>query len=365
MGTPPKLILPQNPRGPRMTGSALWVAGMFVICCVMIPGAFVSTALQLRDAARAASFPAAPGVIVTSRAVPAGGAGAGDDASSAPQIEYRFHVGEDVYTGTRVHSGPGGFDATGTAAELLARYPEGKPVAVYYDPEDPRTAMLVPGIVPADLLVAMVMLPFGAMGLAGFVYVLRRWRGKRFAGSGASRGGRAGRLLLREEGSFVHVRVAGFSPLLTFLLVFTGAMFAGLLIATVTPALRTSMAGPLGALAVGVVAGSWAARASRRSILRGETELGVQRESRSVVLPAVAGRRGNLAIPGDAIRELEVLEREHRASRGQVNYTYTVRVRALNDAGMLEEFTATGPLEYGDAVGIAEWLRGELSRPAR
>ena len=84
-----------------------------------------------------------------------------------PSVEYAFSVGGKDYRGARIGIGDvGGEDIDA----VLARYPAGKSVTVFYDPSDPNQCVLereIPkGIVPGCL----AMLAFGAMAVAAFYY---------------------------------------------------------------------------------------------------------------------------------------------------------------------------------------------------
>jgi hypothetical protein len=97
-----------------------------------------------------ARWPSVPGQIVTSEVSTAlVKTGPVRRVSPVAKIRYAYTVRGQRYEcdGLRVipmlHSRP-----EGTPEELVARYPAGKNVAVYYDPADPRDALLTP--VPAE-----------------------------------------------------------------------------------------------------------------------------------------------------------------------------------------------------------------------
>ncbi|HYE63602.1 MAG TPA: DUF3592 domain-containing protein [Phycisphaerales bacterium] len=90
------------------------------------------------------------------------------------KIVYRYEVGGQVYTGQRYRYGLPGSEAEAEA--VVSRHGIGEPVRVWYDPENPRSAMLAPGLNHWDwrkllfLLpwnVGLVMVCFAALGSAG------------------------------------------------------------------------------------------------------------------------------------------------------------------------------------------------------
>jgi hypothetical protein len=62
------------------------------------------------------------------------------EVANEPQVEYLYHVGGRTYRGQRVTIGErtAGFELE----SILARYPVGAAVTVYYDPANPQTAVL-------------------------------------------------------------------------------------------------------------------------------------------------------------------------------------------------------------------------------
>lgn len=70
-------------------------------------------------------------------------------------IEYRYRVGNTDYEGDRYRYGP---DTEGdkSAQELVAKFPVGKKVSVFYDQQDPGDAVLSVGFAQTDLYPVML-----------------------------------------------------------------------------------------------------------------------------------------------------------------------------------------------------------------
>ncbi len=63
--------------------------------------------------------------------------------SYLPKVEYEYQVLGQTYTGSRLAFGAEkGYYTRQQAEEAIARYPEGAPVTVYYNPENPAEAVL-------------------------------------------------------------------------------------------------------------------------------------------------------------------------------------------------------------------------------
>lgn len=72
------------------------------------------------------------------------------DASSTPAygatVSYEYRAGAVNYTGTRLCYGDYASGGGAHAGDIIARYPPGAKVAVFYDPRDPERAVLEPGV---------------------------------------------------------------------------------------------------------------------------------------------------------------------------------------------------------------------------
>lgn len=93
--------------------------------------------------------------------------GEAETVKNVPSVEYTFSVGGKEYRGARIGIGEvGGEDIE----PMLARYPVGKSVTVFYDPSDPNQCVLereIPkGIVPGCL----GMLAVAALAVVAFYY---------------------------------------------------------------------------------------------------------------------------------------------------------------------------------------------------
>lgn len=95
----------------------------------------------------AASWPSTTGTVVStdviSRVV---GASDAKYAVYSALVTYTFQVGATIHTGTSLRAGEGAglatretFDRPDQAAVIVARYPAGSTVPVYYDPADPAS----------------------------------------------------------------------------------------------------------------------------------------------------------------------------------------------------------------------------------
>lgn len=76
------------------------------------------------------------------------------------RVSYSYSVGGENYTANRVQFG----QASGNPHDIVSRYPKGKSITIYYDPETPDQAVLIPG--------ANTMFSMGFMGLGAVFFML-------------------------------------------------------------------------------------------------------------------------------------------------------------------------------------------------
>lgn len=88
-------------------------------------------------------------------------------------FEYRYEVDGETYTGDRTASATYRTSDRSEVEETAARYPVGSKITVHYDPDDPATSVLEPGIsaLPSLFLALGVV---GLLALAGVFFLLRR-----------------------------------------------------------------------------------------------------------------------------------------------------------------------------------------------
>lgn len=66
--------------------------------------------------------------------------------ATAADVRYMYEVDGKRFEGTRISFGQYGTGDGGHARKEAEKYPVGKPVTVYYDPNSPATAVLEPAV---------------------------------------------------------------------------------------------------------------------------------------------------------------------------------------------------------------------------
>jgi hypothetical protein len=91
-------------------------------------------------------WPTVDGVIIKSKieqrtTTTGDGANKKTEVNSYPEIAYQYRINGQNYECTKISF----FPSTGNAKQIVSRYPEGKTVRVYYNPDKLKQAVLVPG----------------------------------------------------------------------------------------------------------------------------------------------------------------------------------------------------------------------------
>jgi len=119
-----------------------------------------------RRYARTRRWSSTMGSVTTSKVE--GRGGSDGDVISYPLVVYQYTVGEKSYTSEKIRPGTN-WGGSG-ADKVIARYPVGSQVAVYYDPANPSTAALERN--PPSLAWAWIALILLNACFAGIVVVI-------------------------------------------------------------------------------------------------------------------------------------------------------------------------------------------------
>jgi hypothetical protein len=88
-------------------------------------------------------------------------------AAFTPKVRYKYQVDGQDYEGSRIRMYKENSSNKKAMARMQERYPEGSRVKVYYDPDDPSTAVLEPGFTAISF--AILLVGFFGVLLAAFL----------------------------------------------------------------------------------------------------------------------------------------------------------------------------------------------------
>jgi len=143
----------------------LWIIAAFALGVGSI--GVVGTARQLVRRQRSKSWPVAPGRITHSEmTVETKTSAKGESTMYGARIAYTYAIGGVDHEGHQVDwldDIKTNFDSP--ARKLVAKYPVGQVVNVYYDPADPATALLEPWRLRGILFIALFAVVFSGFGV--------------------------------------------------------------------------------------------------------------------------------------------------------------------------------------------------------
>ncbi len=103
--------------------------------------------VRAREAIQAKSWPVASGTIIKSKVTEVRISDSGIRvARLCLELDYIYLVGDKIYDGHRLNAGWHCFGSQSMVEDVIARYPTGKQVKVYYNPKNPASSMLEPGL---------------------------------------------------------------------------------------------------------------------------------------------------------------------------------------------------------------------------
>ena len=150
-----------------MNNESLLVIGILVFVLLILNAIFLGVIFFMRRKMAAVSqWPSTMGAVNSSylerRSSSEGG------STNYPVVQYSYQVGGQTYQGTKLAPGP---EVGGTGAgKVVARYPEGAQVMVFYNPENPSDAVLERKA-PAQWLIWLLLIVFDCV-LCGVIPIL-------------------------------------------------------------------------------------------------------------------------------------------------------------------------------------------------
>ena len=131
---------------------------------VMAPLYLIAGICVAISAVRSSSWPSVSGTVLSSQVV---SKPSGRGVAYSPAIRYRYSVGGADHEGTRVWVIGDGI-SQGSVEAIVAKFPAGSTVPVFYDPSTPTRTVLVPGVSRDMALQAVIILVVTVVGMLVF-----------------------------------------------------------------------------------------------------------------------------------------------------------------------------------------------------
>lgn len=299
---------------------------------------------------RASGFPKTTGVVTKSSVESHRGSKGRITYSAA--IEYSYSVAEKQYRGKQYRFGQTS-STGGNAQEIVAAFPVGRKVAVFYSPDDPATAVLKPGLEGTDLFMAMFLMPFNFVML-GIWYCI----GISFFGG--RRPIVAGGAKIIDDGYTTRVRLSGATPLAVGL----GVIGVGSFVCIFAIGFTEGFNPPLMAMCVQWVSllgcGIFAAAIWAMKLARGDQDLIINETNQMMTLPRTCGRREPELIPMKKVRAIDVEQQVKPRAGAKANMAYTPTLVYDGADGATRRAAIKMSSRRIDAESLAEWLRERL-----
>jgi hypothetical protein len=146
-----------------LTGSALiWTYVATGICLFIWANLVYAVWRGRNQVAAGKNWARAAGVIVTSKAEVPPSHTSDEDSDCTPTVRYRFSVDGKTYEGSHIQFGGQPDTMRMLAEQIVAKYPAGAPVDVFYDPKQPDNAVLQGKSAVAPALYVMLIVFTGA-----------------------------------------------------------------------------------------------------------------------------------------------------------------------------------------------------------
>lgn len=294
-------------------------------------------------------YPLATGTVTHSEVTIHHGSKGG--ATYGVAINYRYEVGGQTFTGTRLRYNLPSYSGEAAARGIVDAHPAGAMVQVYYNPENPQDSLLFKGITGGDFVPVLFLTPFNAV-MVGLWIWMGGWLRERLYRPVA------GGMKVFTDGMFTRVRLPQYGAAVWGLATAGGLGFIAVFIVGLSTQMQPSFTIIFATIALVYLGGLGAFLWQWKKIGSGIDDLVINEAGRSLDLPQTFGRHERVTVSIADIGDLTVEQIMHRSSKGGVSYTYAptlcLRGTDLADQRLAE---CSDKLKADD---FAQWLRKQL-----
>ena len=312
----------------------LWTILLFFIdgCAVWLLAKNVS----------AMSYPNVVGEITSSEPVDA-------KTTSRQAVQLRYTVNNREYTGNRRSFVDANFSGQKSEPKLLAeRFPVGRSVDVYFNPNDPSDAALDPTLSGLPFLMGLFLVPFNALMIGGWSWVARRVH-------------RIQSVPILRDGNRWLVLTTNGQPLVVMLIVAGALSFAATFVVVLSGSEENLLA--LASIWCGLIGISIGAYWHTKSLIRREHPvLILDDESLSVTWPA-SNDSPVFSVPRGDLLGAELVDQPLNANELGLAPDHVVRLLFKSDAEQPQKRTVLCTPSAVEAISLAEWLQRWIERP--
>ncbi len=291
----------------------------------------------------AMSYPSVVGEITSSEPVDA-------KTTSRQAVQFRYSVNGSEFTGSRRTFVDANFTGRKSEPKLLAeRFPVGRSVDVYFNPNDPSDSALDRSLSGLPLLMGLFLVPFNALMVGGWNWVARRVH-------------RIQSVPVLRDGTRWLVLTTNGQPLLVMLSV-AGALSFGATFAVVLSGSEENLIA-ITAIWGGLIGISIVAYWHTRSLIRRERPVLILDDSAaSVTWPESNGSPAFSVTRGEVLG-VELADHPLNADELGLAPDHVVRLLFKSDDEPSQKRTVLCTPSAAEAISLAEWLQRWIESPS-
>ena len=324
---------------------AVWILGWSAITLVFDGMLLLNGYQQLA----ALSYPTAPTEITHSEAKRADG----DADSTQFEVRYKFSVAGREFVGDKRRYNEMGSNL-GAAEKAAKEFPVGRKTTAYYNPRDPRDAVLSPGILAEDLFFALFLTPFNLIMLGGWAFAWSYFRGGRIGSPVAG-------LKVIDQGSDVTVRMPEISAIIVAAVALGAAAFVMIFVVAFSGLFNSLQAILIiWTIIFGLTGVAYAKAAG--PVWRGAKDLRIDFLARNLSLPQTFGRSEPVEVALEKVTGVAVEHHRLSSKLRSSSSPNAVTLYYRNESGSTD---AARLVEFNNKVraeAFADWLREKLAK---
>jgi Protein of unknown function (DUF3592) len=266
-------------------------------------------------------------------------------------IRYRYVVDDRSLEGTRFRYNADFTSDSTWAVKAVAEHPVGLQTRVYYNPQNPRDAVLATGLDGSDLMLVLFLTPFNLIMLGFWTWLGGLLRERIFKPV-------AGGVRIITEGPRTNIRLPQYAAMLWCMVAMGGLSFVSIFILGFASGFHPSLWLASVVLFVVAAAGAGAYWWQWRKIHSGDDDLILDEGTQTMELPETCGRENRVTVALSEVENLTVEVIMHQGSKGGTSYTYapTLWLRGGGAGGQkLADWS-----DKMKAEAFTDWLRQRL-----
>lgn len=308
---------------------------------------------QVVGQVQSTNFPSVTGHIIHSELTRSTGSKGG--TTYGVDIRYRYQIGDQSFESKRYRTTDWTTSDSAWARAAVAKHSVGSEATIFYNPTNPKQALLLPGLDGSDLMLALFLTPFNVvmLGLWSLVFGQLNTNARAVAGG----------VDIIPDGRLTRIRLPRWSAMAAGMVSVGAVAFVSIFLLAFTTGFHPSLMIAGEALIAAYGAGAFVYAWQRQNILLGKDDLIIDEAARTLELPLTFGRKNRVTIDFSDISAVSVKTLIHTSDNGNnTTYTYAPLLHLHSRESENEQLA-----EWSDsdkAESFADWLRQQYGWPA-